>query len=224
MSLYAVGDIHGNYLSLETLIEKTSPDDGDTLVFLGDFIDRGLFSNKVIDYILDLTSKTNVITLRGNHEVMMLEARKDYDKFNLWQGYGGFDTLASYYSDFEFSTWTKQIPKSHWEFVESTQNYYETDEFIFVHASVDHEKEMEDQHPKDLFWSGHFKTEPHFSRKTIICGHVPQKNGLPHDRGHSICIDTWAGMMRLTCLKLDDMTYLQANEEGEVFDWQELRT
>ena len=77
MAVYAIGDIHGCSVALKTLLKTIPLTDSDTLVFLGDYVDRGFDSKGVIDQIMAISEKHNVVTLRGNHEVMMLEARYD---------------------------------------------------------------------------------------------------------------------------------------------------
>ncbi len=215
MNTYAIGDIHGNFISLKALIEEITPSRDDMIIFLGDYVDRGMFSKEVIDFIIDLKHKTNVITLRGNHEIMMMKSRKDYDSFNSWQGYGGFNTLTSYSSDFQFKNWDQLIPKSHWDFLEKTKPYYETDTHIFVHASLEDNKDLEEQNSYALYWESLYETKPHKSGKTIICGHTSQKDGEIKDLGHVICIDTWPLNAWLTCLEVNTYTYWQANENGE---------
>ena len=215
MATYAIGDIHGNLTCLTAIIDSIKPDKNDTIVFLGDYVDRGLFSKQVIETIIDLKSKTNVVTLRGNHEIMMLASKHDYDCFNQWMGYGGFDTVASYESSFEFKNWHKQVPESHWEFLKNTTPYFENEKYIFVHASVDGEKEMDEQLDEFLFWKSFDSITAHNSGKKVICGHTSQKDGEIKSNNFAICIDTWSLMMWLTCLNVDTLEYTKANVQGE---------
>lgn len=216
MATYAIGDIHGNLTSLKTLITQVKPTEKDTIVFLGDYVDRGLFSKEVIDEIIALKEVTNVITLKGNHEVMMLFSRSDENCFNQWMGYGGFDTVASYMSDFQFNNWYKHIPESHWIFIKQTIPYYEIENHIFVHAAVDETKEMSEQTEEFLYWNRFDDIKPHQSGKTIICGHTSNKQGIIRDNGHAICIDTWPLHQWLTCLNVDSYEFVQANEDGGI--------
>ena len=75
--VFAIGDIHGCHRELIELLKTLPLDEHSTLVFLGDYIDRGPESNKVIDTILELKKKYHTITLLGNHEMMFLEFLKD---------------------------------------------------------------------------------------------------------------------------------------------------
>ncbi len=86
-SIYAIGDIHGHLDLLERLLEKLQPDLArDRLVFMGDYIDRGLHPKGVVDYVLRLQRQAppdHVICLKGNHEAMFLNflQGRDLDLF-----------------------------------------------------------------------------------------------------------------------------------------------
>jgi len=66
----------------------------DQIIFLGDYIDRGPASRAVIASLLELEKACSTVFLRGNHEVMVLDASEDSTKANLWQSYGGSETLG----------------------------------------------------------------------------------------------------------------------------------
>src|ERR1700722_9269992 len=105
LRLYAIGDIHGSLGLLKQLLEKIEhdrPSEGVTVrkIFLGDYIDRGLESSGIIDYLLDLKKqeKTPPIFLLGNHEQVMRTILLERDKGLLgnWLSFGGRETLMSY--------------------------------------------------------------------------------------------------------------------------------
>ena len=74
----AISDIHGCLTALDALLELVAPQPDDLLILLGDYVDRGPDTRGVIDRVLELTkSHPRLITLRGNHELMMLDARAD---------------------------------------------------------------------------------------------------------------------------------------------------
>ena len=85
---YAIGDIHGQCTMLRDMLEtlRQRPlNEEDTLVFLGDYIDRGEDSRGCIDILIALKQEhKNVIFLRGNHEQMMLDARDGPPPERLW--------------------------------------------------------------------------------------------------------------------------------------------
>jgi len=218
MRLLAIGDIHGCLTAFNTLLDTVSPQPDDQIIALGDYVDRGPDSRGVLDRLIALHDSGRLFPLRGNHDVMMVEARKGHDIG--WLAVGGKQTLLSYASANDESNLLELmalVPERHWKFLEEDcLPYYETDRHIFVHANLYPDLPLEEQPDYILYWEK--LTEPcaHFSGKTMICGHTRQKSGLPLDLGTSICIDTniydggW-----LTCLDVRSGRVWQANEQGE---------
>ena len=218
MRLLAIGDIHGCHQALVGLLEAVRPSPADCLIFLGDYIDRGPASRQVLDTLLELKDKCSPVFLRGNHEVMILEAREDPLKAHLWQSYGGLEALYSY-GAVPSKDWIALVPNAHWSFFESTCRYFETDKHIFVHACLDPELELADQPDWLLFWEFFDRLRPHKSGRKIICGHSPQHNGVIYDIGYAACIDTAPGSGGwLTCLEVNTGRFWQSNEKGSVRD------
>ena len=169
MTIIAIGDIHGEIDKLYKLIKKINPHK-ETLIFLGDYIDRGSHSKQVIDYLLSLKeSGYKVIALRGNHEDMLLNALTDHGTawIDMWAINGGRATLASYDTNGK----DIKIPENHIEFIKSMPLYYETEKYIFVHATVRADTPMEEQMIDDLLW-GRFYFK-HKLGKVVVCGHTP---------------------------------------------------
>lgn len=184
----------------------------DRLIFLGDYVDRGPDSRGVIDWILERKQSMEVITLRGNHEELMLESRHHAAKSYLWSSVGGAETLESYAAKFD-STWVNSVPESHWRFLEQTQLYLETPKHIFVHAMVNAERDMSEQDPYLMLWAKCFGMKPHRSGKPVICGHTAHKDGNIGVYDFGYCIDTAACKGGwLTCLNPDTGEFWQANE------------
>jgi len=172
----------------------------------------------VIESLLDLSNTRSPIFLRGNHEVMILESREDSLKGNLWQSYGGLDTLFSYGAPYRHD-WASAIPDAHWEFIERTVRFVETDTHIFVHACLDPELDMSDQPDWLLYWEFFERLQPHKAGKRIVCGHTPQRSGEIKDVGFAVCIDTGpAAGGWLTCLDARSGKYWQTNEKGSTRD------
>jgi serine/threonine protein phosphatase 1 len=215
MRTLAIGDIHGCHTALTTLLKSLELRPDDKLIFLGDYIDRGPASRQVIETLLELKKSFSPVFLRGNHEMMMLEARDDSLKSNLWRTYGGLEALESYGVGFS-KRWVSAIPKEHWNFVENTQRFFETDTHIFVHACLDPDLDMDDQPDWLLYWEFLDRLKPHKSGKQIICGHTPQRSGRIKNLDFALCIDTapvsggW-----LTALDVSAGNYWQANERGQ---------
>ena len=210
----AIGDIHGCLAALQTLDRHLAFGPDDLVIALGDYVDRGPDSKGVIDFLIELRKRTpRLVTLRGNHEVMMLAARtQGLDYFEGWLSAGGEQTLASYKAES-----LADIPEAHWQFLESTLSIYETRTHFFVHANVFPHLPLREQPDSVIYWERISTHEPrHCSGKTMVCGHTPQQSGKPLNLGHTVCIDTWVyGEGWLTCLDVTSGQYWQANQRGE---------
>ncbi|MGD8270634.1 MAG: metallophosphoesterase family protein, partial [Desulfobacterales bacterium] len=114
--IYAVGDIHGCYDKLLVLMEKMDIDfESDTLVFLGDYIDRGPQSYEVVAYLADLKQRyANTIFLKGNHEEMLEKYLSGEDRITYLVN-GGQQTLESYMNR-PRQEGEPAIPSTHLEF------------------------------------------------------------------------------------------------------------
>ena len=213
----AIGDIHGCITALRTLVEFVGLRPDDTIVFLGDYVDRGPDSASVIDFVIELGKKHHVKPLRGNHEIMMLDAREQKSWLGPWLSYGGDATLQSYAASVDESGSFADIPDAHYDFLENQLlDYYECDTHFFVHANADPKVALQMQKEPALFWQKYNNPGPHCSNKIMVCGHTAQFSGEPVSNASSICIDTWAyGEGWLTCLDVASGTIWQANEAGE---------
>ena len=211
MRTLAIGDIHGCLKALEALADFVDFSPEDTIITLGDYIDRGPQSKGVIDYLLKLRKTHQLITLKGNHEIMMEDAQTEYEDLMNWLLNGGIETLTSF-GAVEF----EQIESRYWDFFKSCIDYHETDDHIFVHAGLIPDQPLEDQTGHAKFWLRFHETEQHQSGKTIICGHSPQNPPVPAVEDHAICIDTAAcNRGWLTCLDVETGEYWQANQKGK---------
>ena len=211
MRTLAIGDIHGCRRSLEALAEYAEFTEGDTIVTLGDYIDRGPDSKGAIDFLIDLGTRTNLVHLRGNHEIIMMESLWAGRPSMFWRRVGGNATLKSYGGEgFE------EIPESHWNFIETSAPFYENDTHFFVHANADSNMPLEAQPDTMRYWETFGSPTPHQNGKIMVCGHTSQRHGIPINIGHAICIDTCAyGGGWLTCLDTESGIYWQTNEDGD---------
>jgi serine/threonine protein phosphatase 1 len=215
MRTLAIGDIHGCHTALTALLEQVQPQPTDRVIFLGDYVDRGPASRAVIESLIDLSNACSTVFLRGNHEDMMLDARKEIGNLRLWQGCGGAETLLSYGAA-NGQNWIEAIPAAHWKFLERTQSYFESEEHIFVHGCVDPELAMEEQSDWLMYWENFERIQPHRSGKRIICGHTPQRAGQINNVGFAACVDTGAVYGGwLSCLEANSGEYWQANEKAK---------
>ncbi|HKI38314.1 MAG TPA: metallophosphoesterase family protein [Gemmataceae bacterium] len=219
MRTLAIGDIHGCSQALRALLDRVEPTADDRIITLGDYVDRGPDSYGVIEQLLALHRSSRLIALLGNHEDMMLEARKSDEALRGWLDCGGKQALASY-SPLGDGGKLVDVPDEHWDFLENVcVAWYETDTHIFVHANVYPDLPMDEQPDYMLRWEsiGEHNSGPHCSGKVLVCGHTQQRSGLPLNLGHAVCIDTWAyGNGWLTCLDVMTGRLWQANQAGRV--------
>ena len=208
--IYAVGDIHGCLAPLQALVAEIHPTPADEVVFLGDYVDRGPQSKEVVEYLLAFFSARpgpRVRFLLGNHEQMLLDFLAGKDRF-LFLYNGGSATIESYGG-------IAGIPLSHIQFFKQLLPYYETAEYLFVHAGIRPGIPLAEQDPQDLLWIRHefFGYEGRFP-KTIVFGHTPMEEVfMAEDR---IGIDTgcvYGG--KLTGLLLPSREVVQVENRTE---------
>lgn len=214
--LFAIGDIHGCSTALSTLIEAIDPRPDDTIVVLGDIIDWGPDSRDCVQQLIDLSGRCKFILIRGNHEEMLLAALESQSELRYWLNFGGEETLKSY----PYRGGDEFIDREHVRFLKAqARDFYETGEFIFVHASYDPNKPMDQQSNTSLQWEPvqpeHMR--PHFSGKPVVAGHTPQTSGEMLDLGFLKVIDTDASRGGwLTALEVHSGEIIQSNQTGEV--------
>ncbi|AUX80091.1 MULTISPECIES: metallophosphoesterase family protein [Sinorhizobium] len=196
---FAVGDIHGCLDELETLlsaIESAAPEG--RVIFLGDLVDRGPESRGVVERIMAGPTQAGWqwLTLKGNHEDMLLSARKGLAEMSSWLMNGGGETLESYGG---------AIPLSHLVWMAELPSIIVDPYRIFVHAGVDDSIPLEEQGDDILLW---MRTDPNYSGhywgKHVCHGHTPSR-GNPRTVGNRTNVDSGAvfgGV--LSCAVFDD--------------------
>lgn len=208
----AIGDIHGCAKALERLIAEIEPTESDTIIPLGDYVDRGPNSKGVIDQLVELVDRCQLVPLLGNHETMLLEAIEFPKTQSFWYECGGEQTVESYGG-------LDQIPFEHSVFLRGLHRFHETDTHFFVHANYDPERSLDQQPDGLLLWEhiAHTMPDKHRSGKTAVVGHTPQASGEILDLGHVLCIDTYCmGTGWLTALDVESGTVWQADKQGEL--------
>ncbi len=211
MRTIAIGDIHGCLRALEGLVAAIEPTESDRLIFLGDYVDRGPHSKGVIDLLLELRKRCQMVCLLGNHEVM-LRLVLNGPITQEWLQLGGSETLASYGGSL------KNMPGAHVDFLFSLRPYYETESAVFVHANYDAELAMQDQPEELLYWE-HLGVlpGPHRSGKKVFVGHTPQISGEVGDFGYLKCLDTFCfGGGWLTAMEVDQGCLWQVSKTGKL--------
>jgi serine/threonine protein phosphatase 1 len=202
--ILAIGDIHGCNSRLKQLLHRIVFDPlADTLVFVGDYLDRGPDVRGVIETLLTLKETSpNVICLRGNHETMFLNYYGEGRNEELFLYNSGMSTLDSYGISIAEARKGTGFPESHLRFLTSLPLSHETGEYFFVHAGLRPGIPRTEQSPEDLLWIRHefIESDWDFGR-TVVFGHTPLPK--PLIKKNKIGIDTGAVYGgRLTCIEL----------------------
>ena len=208
--IFAIGDIHGCFGQLRTLVDEIiKPGKDDKLIFLGDYIDRGEQTKEVIDFIIDLTERGyDIVPLMGNHEAMLLDALENNENMWIWFQNGGYETVRS----FGLRS-INDLDKHYVSFFRALRFYFPLDNFLFVHAGFSDELHdpFEDRHT--MVWTrNEVYNNPLLKDKIIIHGHTPITLSQCRERvasgKHILNIDTGCvyksspGYGRLTALEI----------------------
>ncbi len=194
---YAIGDVHGMYDELLELLRTLPLNDGDELIFLGDYVDRGPSSKNVVDFLDTLKGKYEVTLLKGNHEDMLLNCI-DKGECGVWHFNGAYATIRSFGG-------IEKI-KDYLNFLKSLKTFHIKRNFLFVHAGVKPGVDLKSQKEWDMLW---IRDEFIFSKNPlpgyiVVFGHTPFEKPIIMD--DKIGIDTgcvYGG--KLTAIRLDDM-------------------
>jgi serine/threonine protein phosphatase 1 len=194
--IFAVGDIHGCYEKVVTLMKRLVFDARrDFLVFLGDYINRGPQSREVISFLLEMRQTCeHIVFLKGNHEHELLEYARTGDVVRLHglRRMGVEETLKSYGNspvstlrDLSF------LPPEHRQFIEQLEPYFQMDGYLFVHAGVAPGEDVERCSIETMVnVRGPFLECRKTMESKIVFGHTPFETPLVTP--HKIGIDTGA--------------------------------
>jgi serine/threonine protein phosphatase 1 len=142
--IFAIGDIHGCNKKLIALLERLPLDkDRDILVFLGDYINRGLDSRGVLDTLLSVRETyRRVVFLKGNHEQALLDyvTTGDVETLHLLRTMGIDATVASYGSSVRKLMDLSCMPPEHQDFLQNLDFSFTAGNYLFTHADIDEEK------------------------------------------------------------------------------------
>ena len=219
MVIYAIGDIHGRVDLLEMLGTRIDRDADRERpkeiieIYLGDYIDRGPNSSRVIDWLLKRQQDRNVLFLRGNHELVLEEFLAKESTLKDWHQIGGFETLASYGVDYvllhdnyneteirrEFAA---RFPPEHRQFLNGLATTIDLGAYFFVHAGVRPGVRLDEQAESDCLWirDEFLEHEDDFGH-IVVHGHSPVL--APELLPNRINLDTAAyATGRLSCLKI----------------------
>ena len=214
--VYAIGDVHGCLDRLAQVHEQIAEDlavrpvDESVLVHLGDYVDRGLDSAQVVDWLSGgaPVPVERIVNLMGNHEDMMLQALPGTDKEanNTWLANGGADSLLSWEISRKIppADWAGLIPQEHQAFLRELEVSFRYGGYLFVHAGIRPGVPLDKQEKQDMLWIREpFLSWKHSLDVVVVHGHTPRHESVV--RLNRIGIDTGAVMGGvLTCVVLED--------------------
>jgi serine/threonine protein phosphatase 1 len=221
--VYAIGDIHGRADLLQTLhtmilddAKTANQDVKKIVIYLGDYVDRGLESKAVIDILINgALPDFEAVYLKGNHEEQFLEFMEDSSAGPYWFKIGGDGTVYGYgvrvpndvtpdeRPEYIHEELQASVPKSHLDFLSRLELTKEIGDYFFVHAGINPGRPIDKQLPEDLLWirNEFLDSEVNFG-KVVVHGHSITNNLEILD--NRICIDTGAYITnKLTCLVLE---------------------
>ncbi len=209
--ILAVSDIHGCTNKLVNVLDKAKYAPGeDLLVLLGDYIDRGPQSYETMQLVKYLVA-SGAIALLGNHEDMaMMAAKHEPGGLGLWLRNGGRETIKSYARN-------NAVISDDLEFLESLRLFYETEDYIFVHAGLDPIWQESSKTDRSVaLWIRKEWHECNYIGRPVVFGHTPIKQVTTWPSGNRIAIDTGAVFYgKLSCLELPSKTVYEVGGSYE---------
>ncbi len=186
------------------------------IVYIGDYVDRGLQSREVVDLLLEgPPAGFEAVPLKGNHEDFLLRFLEDASLGPLWMYNGGDATLYSYgvertgfvldrgaFAETQ-AAFRRVLPHRHLEFFRSLRLHHTEGDYFFVHAGVRPGVPLDAQDEEEMLWirDPFLYSEADYG-KVVVHGHTPVAE--PEDLANRIDIDTGAFFSgRLTCLVLE---------------------
>jgi serine/threonine protein phosphatase 1 len=252
--LFVIPDLNGNINLLQKVCARILPlrkSEGivDKIIFLGDYMDRNIDSHLVLDFLIDLRKKykDQIVFLFGNHEEIILKTMNlmPNEKFSLdvlntyhqmWLHNGGFQTLAGYLnragikeSPMSFPRYriADVVPDEHIEFLQNALvNYYETEQFIFVHGGCDPTIPLNQQTPEALWWDrdlckfvknciNNNQQEKINWKKCIVTGHNASIKPVIHEK--FMMLDISATRKELLVTELNSLSAMVAHVDKDRF-------
>lgn len=206
---YAIGDIHGELARLQALHAEIQAyhaerhaDLDKMLIHLGDYVDRGPDSAGVLDLLVGLSHRPDVICLKGNHEVMMVDALRNDHRADWWRSNGGDQTLASYEAQARDYQGAGHQIEGHLDWIDALPTYLHIPDrkLYYVHAAIDPDgfPDVDAKHHlwgrSEAFFNSGSWTNPALDGYTIVHGHTPTDGYRPDvsDDRRRINIDTGA--------------------------------
>jgi len=157
MKTYAIGDVHGMLVLLRRVLRWIDVDAGDEparVIFLGDYIDRGPDSAGVVKLLMSgpENPRHKWVCLKGNHEVMLVAARRIDSAIPMWVNNGGRECLRSYADMYPNSPTQQVIPDVVFEWIENLPILYTDSKRVYVHAALDPDSPLDQQTETFALW------------------------------------------------------------------------
>lgn len=244
MRTFVVGDIHGRCAQLLNLLDMLPRDpETDTLVFLGDLIDRGADAPGCVDHVMKLTRENpeRVICLRGNHEQMLMDFLDGHASIWLTPVTGGERTFEQYTGQSPWGdpdhdmediriTFEQAFPVEHLEFMRGLPFYHEDDHAIYVHAGLDEGKHPSESSQTSLLWMRDMDFYKNYRGKPCVFGHTPTpllplrgrlgRHGI-YISHSAVGLDTgYNHQSPLSCLSLPEFNLYQTYADGREETYQ----
>ena len=201
----AIGDIHGCLNTLKALIGKIDYKQGDTFVFLGDYIDRGLYSCETVKYVRNFQRQLpNTVCIRGNHEEFMVQHHCSYNR--LWDRNGGCMTIGSYENN-------SVDPGSDIIWMDKLPLVYVTNDNIFCHAGLAWPDLLQNE-PEEILWDRdwlHYNSDIE-REKPVVFGHTPDLRGTRVLQNGDLCLDggcVFGGKLCAAIIHGDDIAIIE---------------
>lgn len=195
--IYAIGDVHGEADVLREMLALLPVQASDLVVFLGDIIDRGLFSFDCVEQVLHFNRCPKVF-IHGNHEDAMRGFLEDGDMMAM-VGMNGQSTLDDYESHGYVlaSGGIQNLPPAHAQFFAQgfpwTLPFYITNEYIFTHAGWNLSLPLARQSVEAMRWGGIKGQEAPVWPQTVVRGHLPFPKVMFARKKQYIGVDTGCG-------------------------------
>lgn len=222
--VFAIGDIHGRADLLQQAMDKIDADLRERpaaqsrRIFLGDYIDRGPDSRKVLDTLIDIGQRHDSVFIKGNHETLVGDFLRNPAMLPAWRALGGLETLASYGIACPLNpdparqmeaarAFREALPRSHIDFLTRLTSCLALDDLLFVHAGIRPGVPLASQSEHDLLWiRDDFLQHRGDFGKLVVHGHTPVR--APEVHPNRINIDTGAyATGQLTCLWIEGDRY-----------------
>lgn len=246
MATYAVGDIHGNSAALADLLAQVgaAATADDTIVFLGDYIDRGPDSRGCIDHLLafQASARAEVVFLLGNHDQWLLDTMRNHRDHTWLLATDAMTTIRSYAPaaadaitaarldagwavydgacTLPYDRFFDEMPAAHRAFFEGLLPSWRTAECGCSHGGVDPLRPWDEQAKDDFVWGGPGFPDRYAGDLLLLYGHrnnaAVDAEGWPHAvvHGRTIGLDTISHGV-LTAVRAPDLRFFQSSRHRD---------